>query len=158
MRTVSPHASRLVSPTDARRRSTSPACLELHEVELHVLAGGEVAPAARVGLGDVAEHLELVGLDLAVRDLHPHHLVEAALALAVDALVEAEHAEDVVVDLAGEEAARAVLEGGELLLDLGVEGLGAELADVDRHTRGIYSGFSSKYQRTRSGINSIRSV
>ena len=61
---------------------------------------------ARVGLGDVGEHLELVGLDLAVRDLHPHHLVVAALALPVDALVEAEHAEHVVVDLAREEAAR----------------------------------------------------
>ena len=74
-------------------------------MELDVLAGGEVAPAARVGLGDVAEHLELVGLDLPVGDLHPQHLVVAALALAVDALVEAEHAEHVVVDLAREEAA-----------------------------------------------------
>ena len=35
--------------------------LELHEVELDVLAGGEVAPAPRVGLGDVGHHLELVG-------------------------------------------------------------------------------------------------
>jgi hypothetical protein len=32
-------------------------------VELHVLAGGEVAPPARVGVGDVAEHLELLGVD-----------------------------------------------------------------------------------------------
>ena len=35
--------------------------LELDEVELHVLAGGEVTPAARVGLGDVGEGLELLG-------------------------------------------------------------------------------------------------
>ena len=35
--------------------------LELDEVELHVLAGGDVAPAAGVGLGDVGEHVELLG-------------------------------------------------------------------------------------------------
>ena len=76
--------------------------LELDEVELHVLAGGEVTPAPRVGLGDVGEHLELLGLDPAVRDLDPHHLVVTALALAVDALVQAEDAEHVLVDLARE--------------------------------------------------------
>ena len=116
--------------------------LQLHEVELDVLAGGEVGPAARVRLGEVAEHLQLVGLDLAVRDLHPHHLVEAALALAVDTLVQAHHPEHVVVDLAGDEPASTVFEGAELLLDLGFEGLGTELEDVDCHTRGSYSGFS----------------
>ena len=84
--------------------------LELDEVELHVLAGGEVTPATRVGLGDVAEHLELVGLDPPVGDLHPDHLVVAALALAVDALVQAEDPEDVVVDLAGHVPPGAVLE------------------------------------------------
>ena len=148
MRTVSPQASRLVSPTDARSRSTSAVVLELHEVELDVLAGGEVAPAPRVGLGEVAEHLELVGLDLAVGDLHPHHLVVAALALAVDALVQAEHAEDVVVDLAGDERGeRRPRSLTQLLLDLGVEGLGAELAHVDRHSRGITRVFPLKYQR-----------
>ena len=57
----------------------------------------------------------------------------AALALAVDALVQAEHAEHVVVDLAREVAVDAVLEVDELVLDLGVEGLGAELSHVDRH-------------------------
>ncbi len=107
--------------------------LELHEVELRVLAGGEVPPAPRVALGDVAEHLELVGFDPPVGDLHPHHLVVAALALPVDALVEAEDPERVVVDLAREVAAHAVLEGLQLLLDLGVERMGAELSHVDRH-------------------------
>ena len=115
--------------------------LELHEVELHVLAGGEVRPAARVVLREVAEHLELVGLDAPVGDLHPYHLVEAALALAVDALVQAEHPEDVVVDLTGDEPAGAVFEAAKLLLDLGFEGLGTQLENVDRHTRGSYSGF-----------------
>ena len=97
--------------------------LELHEVELHVLAGGEMRPAARVVLREVSEHLELVGLDAPVGDLHPHHLVEAALALAVDALVQPEHPEDVVVDLPGDEPPGAVFEAAKLLLDLGFEGL-----------------------------------
>ena len=104
LRTVSPQASRLVSPTDASSAQRLGGVLELHEVELDVLTGGEVAPTTGVGLGDVREHLELVGLDLAVGDLHPQHLVVAALALPVDALVEAEHPEGVVVDLAREEA------------------------------------------------------
>ena len=115
--------------------------LELHEVELHVLAGGEVAPAPRVGLGDVAEHLELVGLDPAVRDLHPHHLVVAALALPVDALVQPEHPEHVVVDLAGHVPLGAVLELEDLRLDLGVEGPGAEFTDIDRHIPTNLSAF-----------------
>jgi hypothetical protein len=107
--------------------------LQLHEVELGVLPGGEVAPAPGVLLGDVPEHLQLFGLDLAVGDLHPEHLVVAALALAVDALVQTEHAERVVVDLAGEVALDAVLELHEFRLDLRVEGPGAELSYVDRH-------------------------
>ncbi len=35
--------------------------LELDEVELDVLAGGEVAPAAGVVVGDVGQHVELLG-------------------------------------------------------------------------------------------------
>ncbi len=57
---------------------------------------------AGVGLGDVGERLELLGGDAAVRHLDAEHLVVAALALAVDALVEAEDAEDVLVDPAVE--------------------------------------------------------
>ena len=49
--------------------------LELHEVHLHVLASGEVRPAARVLVGEVSEHLELLGDERAVGDLDPHHLV-----------------------------------------------------------------------------------
>ena len=48
------------------------------------------------------------GVMRAVGHLDPHHLVVAALALAVDAVVQAEDAEDVLVELAGEVA-------GELL-------------------------------------------
>jgi hypothetical protein len=53
LRTVSPQASRVVSPTDARSRMTVGDLVELDEVELDVLAGGDVAPAPAVGLGDV---------------------------------------------------------------------------------------------------------
>ena len=55
------------------------------------------------------------GVIAAVGHLDPHHLVVAALALAVDAVVEAEDPEDVLVDLAGEVAAELHLE----LLDVG---------------------------------------
>jgi hypothetical protein len=81
--------------------------LQLHEVELDVLASGDVAPAPGVLIGDVGHHVELLGGDAAVGQLHPHHLVVAALALAVDAVVEAEHPEHVLVDLAGEVAGQA---------------------------------------------------
>ena len=102
LRTVSPQASRVVSPTRAEVAHDLGHLLELHVVELDVLAGGDVAPAPRVGVGEVGHHVELLGRDAAVRDLHPHHLVVAALALAVDAVVQAEDAEDVLLDLAGE--------------------------------------------------------
>ena len=118
------------------------ALLELHEVELHVLARGEVRPAARVRLRDVAEHLQLVGFDAAVRDLHPHHLVEATLPLPVDALVQSEDAEDVIVDLARDEPPGAVLEPTELFFDLGIEREGPQFAYIDRHSRRSYSGIA----------------
>ena len=57
----------------------------------------------------------------------------AALALAVDALVQAEDAEDVVVDLAREVAADAFLEAVDLVGDHGVERAGSQRAHVDRH-------------------------
>ena len=124
---------------------------ELDEVELHVLARGEVAPAARIGLGDVGEHLELVGLDLAVRDLHPHHLAGAALALAVDALVEAEDAELVVVELTREVPAHAVLEAVELVGDDGVEGGSPEFGDVDHRSTSEHSQRGRKGSGARVG-------
>ena len=98
--------------------------LELDEVELHVLAGGEVAPAAGVGLGDVGERLELLGGDPAVRHLDAQHLVVAALALAVDALVQAEDAEHVLVDAAVEVLRDGALVRVELLGDDRVEDSG----------------------------------
>ena len=70
--------------------------LQLDEVELDVLTGGDVAPAPGVLVGDVTEHVELVGGDRAVGQLDPDHLVVPALPLAVDAVVQAEHPEDVL--------------------------------------------------------------
>ena len=95
--------------------------LEVDEVELHVLPGGEVAPAAAVGLGDVGEHVELLGGDGAVGHLHPHHLVVAALALAVDAVVQAEDPEGVLLEVAGEVAGELLLELLDVGTDLGVD-------------------------------------
>ena len=83
-------------------------------MELDVLAGGEVAPAAGVLVGDVGEHVELLGRDRAVGRLHPHHLVVAALALAVDAVVQPEDPEHVLGELAGEVALELLLELGDV--------------------------------------------
>ena len=95
--------------------------LEVDEVELHVLPGGEVAPAAAVGLGDVGEHVELLGGDRAVGHLHPHHLVVAALALAVDPVVQPEDPEGVLLEVAGEVAGQLLLELLDVGTDLGVD-------------------------------------
>ena len=51
-------------------------------------------------IGDVGHHVELLGRDAAVGHLDSYHLVGAALTLAVDAVVEAEDAEHVLVELA----------------------------------------------------------
>ena len=95
---------------------------QLHEVELDVLAGGDVAPAARVLVDEPPDHLELLGLDRPVRHLHADHLVLAALALAVDAVPEPEDTEDVFLEVAREIAHEHLLE----LLDV------RELLGVDR--------------------------
>ena len=95
--------------------------LELDEVELHVLAGGDVAPAPGEGLGDVGQHVELLGGDGAVGRLDAHHLAGAALALAVDAVVQAEDAEDVLGQIAGQVALELALELGDVGRGLGVD-------------------------------------
>ena len=110
---------------DRRHQPQDLGCLlELDEVELHVLARGEVAPAARVRLGDVGERLELLGRDATVRHLDAQHLVAAALALAVDAVIQSEDAEGVLVDAAVEVLGGGVLEDVELFGDDRVEGSG----------------------------------
>ena len=61
LRTVSPHASRRGQADRRHEAQDLGRLLERDEVELHVLAGGEVAPAPRVVVGDVRERLELLG-------------------------------------------------------------------------------------------------
>ena len=102
-------------------------------MHLDVLARRQVRPAARVLAGEVAEHLELLRHERAVGHLDPHHLVVPALALAVDALVQSEDAEHVLLDLAGDVLPDAFFELVELLGDDGVEGPGRQLSYVDGH-------------------------
>ena len=98
---------------------------QFDEVDLHVLARRDVAPTARVGLGEVAHEVELLRGDRAGRQLDAHHLVGAALALAVDTVVQAEHAEDVFADLAGKVLGNRALEPLDVALLLCVEISGA---------------------------------
>ncbi len=68
---------------------------------LHVLAGGEVAFAAAELVGDERELLDLARREDAAGDLAADHL-DACLALSVDAVFQAEGAEFVLRDFAGE--------------------------------------------------------
>ena len=94
---------------------------QLDIVDLYVLAGGDVPPAPRVGLGDVAHHVELLGRDRAGGQLDADHLVRPALTLAIDAVVEAHHPKDILLDLAGEVLLDCLLEAFDVTLLLGVE-------------------------------------
>ena len=99
--------------------------LEGDVVHLDVLAGGDVAPAAGVLVGQVGEEVHLFGRDAAVGDLHPEHLVVAALALAVDPVGETENAEHVFFDVTGQVASQDTLKlldvGGLAWIDLSLE-------------------------------------
>jgi hypothetical protein len=59
--------------------------VQLHEVELDVLAGRDVAEAPRPALGHVGEGLELGRLEDPLGNLDPQHLHVARLSLAVRA-------------------------------------------------------------------------
>ena len=90
---------------------------ERNVVDLHCLARGDVRLLQRsVRLGDVAEGVHLVGGDAAERELDAGH-VDAGLALAVDALLEAEADVLGLLDLAADEAVGFALEVVELLGD-----------------------------------------
>ena len=86
-------------------------------VDLDVLAGGDVALVQRrVLLDDAGEGVHLLGGDAAEGKLDADHL-DVGLALAVDALFEAEADELVLRQLAGEELLGFVVEVVELALD-----------------------------------------
>ena len=88
-----------------------------HVVHLDVLPRRDVALVERrVLLDRVGERLHLLGRDAAERQLHADHL-DVGLALAVDALLEAEPDELVLGRLAGEELLGLVVEVVELALE-----------------------------------------
>ena len=59
-------------------------------MKLHVLAGGDVAEAARVALTDFGQRVELIAGENPLRNLHAQHLRVFSLALPVRAAHEAE--------------------------------------------------------------------
>ncbi len=85
---------------------------ERHEVELHVLARGEVATGAGAEIGDVGKAVHLGSSERAAGNFGAHHL-DACLPLAVAAEAKPVAAEIVFRNVAGEE----------------LVGLGAELFD-----------------------------
>ena len=94
---------------------------EFHVMELDVLPGGDVAPTAGELIGQHAHEIELFGGDGAGREFDAHHLVGAALTLAVDAVVEAHHPEHVLGDLLGEVLGDGDFEPLDIGLLFGVE-------------------------------------
>ncbi len=60
LRTVLPHASRVVMPTAASRRMQVGRVVDVDEVQLEVLARGHVQDAVGVLLGEIGQHVELV--------------------------------------------------------------------------------------------------
>ena len=90
--------------------------LQGDEVILDVLAGGEVALAAAELVGDAGELVDLAGGEQSAGYFASHHL-DAGLSLAVNAVFEAEGAESVFRDLAGEEGLGPVTEGFDLFAD-----------------------------------------
>src|SRR5687768_2464467 len=134
---------------------------ERHVMDLDVLPRGDVALVERrVLLDRVREGLHLLGRDAAEGQLDPDHL-DVGLALAVDALLQAELDELVALELAVEEAARLRVEvvelpledrddvPGDVLVDLGVGKSPPPAGRIGGHARALYrvkhesgSGFS----------------
>ena len=129
LRTELPQASACREPGVRQPPHRELHLVQLHEVELHVLARGDVAEAARPAFGDVGQGAELGDVQDALRDLDADHL-HVALALAVRAAHQAERAPLVGRQL----AALVALERGHELLDLGLarerQPRSAERADV----------------------------
>jgi hypothetical protein len=87
--------------------------VEGDEVVLDILTGGHVGFAAGELVGDAGQLADLGGGEEAAGDLAADHL-DAGLTLAVDAVFEAEGAEFVLGDLAGEELTGPHTEGFDL--------------------------------------------
>ena len=126
-------------------------------VQLDVLARRDVALVQRhVLLDDVGEGVELVGRDAAARELDADHL-DGGLALAVDALLEAELDELGLLDVAAQEALGLGVEVVELALDDRDDVAGDVLANLgvlERPWRpavggGLHGGLSAPWWRTK---------
>ena len=117
LRTVLPQPSREERPTSEISRISVCHVAQRDVVDLDVLARRDVALVERrVLLDDVGEGVHLLGGDAAEGKLDADHL-HVGLALAVDALLEAEADELVLGQLAGEELLGFVVEVVELALD-----------------------------------------
>ena len=102
--------------------------LEQGEMELDVLARGNVADSGGVGVGHLGDATQLIRRQPAEGDLDPHHLY-ARLTLAIDPVLQAERFEDVGRHLVRVQAPDLAFEGLDLFqnrrrdrhgLDLGV--------------------------------------
>ena len=144
LRTVSPHASRVVRPTDASRRRISGVCSSCTKWNCTFWRVVRWPQPREYVSAMYANISSCSGVTRAVRDLDPEHLVVAALALAVDAVVQPEHAEDVLVDAAVEVLLQRALEDVELFGDDRVEGTSLQFADVDRHGSSLSGGGRSE--------------
>ena len=91
--------------------------LQLHKVDLNVLARGEVGDAMPVDLGHIREGRHLIRRDEAQRQLRSHH-VHAILALPIDAVPEPILEKDGLCEAARAEAADRRIEGLQLGEDL----------------------------------------
>ena len=89
-------------------------------MELNRLASREVTPAPRVLGREIGHAVKLCCGDGAEWRLNADHLVMSALALAVDAIVETEHAENVVVELPRQITGELHLEFGDVGGGLGI--------------------------------------
>ena len=117
LRIVLPQPSREESPASLIRRMNLRRVGQRHVMDLDVLARRDVALAQRRPLLDrLGEGLQLLGGDAAQRQLDADHL-HVRLALAVDALLEAEADELVLGDVSPHELGRLGVEVVELPLD-----------------------------------------
>lgn len=88
--------------------------VQFHEMELDVLACGDVAKAARIGLGHRREGVQLAQVEHSLRHLDPKHVDVAVLPLAIGPAHQAKRAPFVGADLPTLE----LLQRGEELVDV----------------------------------------
>ncbi|CAB4812004.1 unannotated protein [freshwater metagenome] len=116
---------------------------ELDVMKLDGLASREMTPATGVFDGQIAHAVELCSSDRSVGSLDSDHLVMAALALTINAIVQAEHAKDVVGEIAFEVAS-------ELNFKFGNVGSGVGIDCELRHLGSLGPGEGNLTRRVRN--------